>query len=167
MGSLQYTRVLFTGKTISLGHMVCLAHSFGSTRPLSYLYKPLVNSAYQIFGERLQQRCYSSPSKTKKKRQEVKLPDVEGMNRQFNDFRDEISKKLVIAGKPSKYTTRSHTCGELTADNVGHEVTLCGWLTFKRLNGMFMVLRDLYGVTQLYVPKEVGFGFGEKTAIFH
>ncbi len=46
---------------------------------------------------------------------------------------------------------RSHTCGELTIDNVGQEVTLCGWVHRSRdLGGMtFIDLRDRYGVTQL------------------
>jgi aspartyl-tRNA synthetase len=56
---------------------------------------------------------------------------------------------------PSKYTTRSHTCGELTAELVGAKVELCGWITYKRLKGKFLVLRDIYGTTQLIVPKTV------------
>ena len=46
---------------------------------------------------------------------------------------------------------RTHTCGELTLQNVGQEVTLCGWLQRSRdLGGMtFIDLRDRYGLTQL------------------
>lgn len=88
----------------------------------------------------------------------TKLPDIEGMNRDFKQFRNDIGCDLrptAVEG-PSQYTFRSHTCGELTAKNVGETVTLCGWVTFKRMNGSFIVLRDLYGITQLYVSKEVG-----------
>jgi aspartyl-tRNA synthetase len=51
----------------------------------------------------------------------------------------------------NKYTQRTHTCGELTIDNVGENVTLCGWLEFQRMD-KFVVLRDSYGVTQLLIP---------------
>lgn len=46
---------------------------------------------------------------------------------------------------------RSHTCGELTANNIGDEIVLCGWIQRSRdLGGMtFIDLRDRYGITQL------------------
>ncbi|XP_014253266.1 aspartate--tRNA ligase, mitochondrial isoform X2 [Cimex lectularius] len=53
----------------------------------------------------------------------------------------------------SKYTFRSHTCGELDAQNVGEEVTVCGWLQFQRMS-QFAILRDAYGFTQVILPEE-------------
>lgn len=47
---------------------------------------------------------------------------------------------------------RSHTCGELTAANIGEKVTLSGWVQrSKTLGGgiTFVELRDRYGSTQL------------------
>jgi aspartyl-tRNA synthetase len=49
---------------------------------------------------------------------------------------------------------RSHTCGELTSEDVGENVALVGWLQAIRTlkNGMaFLTLRDAYGVTQVVV----------------
>ncbi|WP_431470358.1 aspartate--tRNA ligase [Sphingosinithalassobacter sp. LHW66-3] len=46
---------------------------------------------------------------------------------------------------------RTHTCGQLTADSVGQEVRLSGWVHRKRDHGdlVFIDLRDHYGVTQI------------------
>lgn len=49
----------------------------------------------------------------------------------------------------SKY--RTHTCGALSAANVGESVVLSGWVHRKRDHGalMFIDLRDNYGITQV------------------
>ncbi|MEO8087130.1 MAG: aspartate--tRNA ligase [Bacteroidota bacterium] len=51
---------------------------------------------------------------------------------------------------------RTHTCGELTIQDAGKKVTLCGWLQRSRdLGGMtFSDIRDRYGITQLVFNME-------------
>ena len=46
---------------------------------------------------------------------------------------------------------RSHTCGQLTKDNLDQEVTLSGWINSTRDHGgvIFIDLRDIYGFTQV------------------
>ena len=46
---------------------------------------------------------------------------------------------------------RTITCGALTLQNLGENVTLCGWMQNSRdLGGMtFIDIRDRYGITQL------------------
>ncbi len=57
---------------------------------------------------------------------------------------------------------RTHTCGELIAKHAGKKATLCGWVEAHRIQGKisFILLRDRYGITQVFVnpalTKEIG-----------
>jgi hypothetical protein len=57
----------------------------------------------------------------------------------------------------SRFARRTHTCGDLNEDTIGHEVHLCGWVELKRL-GRFLTLRDGYGAAQLVAPNNVSMG---------
>ncbi len=52
---------------------------------------------------------------------------------------------------------RTHTCGELRASDVGSDVTLCGWvhaLRDQKKGGLYIDLRDRYGLTQVRIEYE-------------
>lgn len=75
------------------------------------------------------------------------------------DFSQDTVEKLAVPPieEPSsinKFVLRSHTCGELTSDNIGDHVKLCGWMEFQRM-GKFITLRDSYGSIQLMIPDDV------------
>lgn len=50
---------------------------------------------------------------------------------------------------------RTHTCGELTENNINQEVTLSGWIQTIRDKGfiIYIDLRDRYGITQLILDE--------------
>ncbi|NXP08408.1 SYDM protein, partial [Thinocorus orbignyianus] len=53
----------------------------------------------------------------------------------------------------NSFVTRTSTCGELRSAHVGQEVTLYGWIQYQR-QGLFLVLRDFQGLTQIIIPQD-------------
>ena len=52
---------------------------------------------------------------------------------------------------------RTHTCGQLRAQNAGEAVTLMGWVNRRRDHGnlIFLDLRDRTGITQIVLDKDI------------
>ncbi|MEY4896261.1 MAG: aspartyl-tRNA synthetase, partial [Actinomycetota bacterium] len=61
--------------------------------------------------------------------------------------------------KPNNSTAlRTHLCGDMRAENVGQQVTLCGWVGRRREHGnnlAFLDLRDFSGIVQCVVDNTV------------
>jgi aspartyl-tRNA synthetase len=74
--------------------------------------------------------------------------------------------KLAKGKSRSKMTRtgmRTHSCGELRKDHADQKVTLCGWVSTHRVSGKvsFIVLRDKYGETQVFVGPKLTKHLGE------
>ncbi|XP_045839487.1 aspartate--tRNA ligase, mitochondrial isoform X2 [Meles meles] len=73
-------------------------------------------------------------------------------------IRSSLSRTLVLTSRRripefSSFVARTNTCGELRSSHVGQEVTLCGWIQYRRQN-IFLVLRDFRGLVQVVIPQE-------------
>uniref|UniRef100_A0A8C7B8Q7 Aspartyl-tRNA synthetase 2, mitochondrial n=1 Tax=Neovison vison TaxID=452646 RepID=A0A8C7B8Q7_NEOVI len=69
-----------------------------------------------------------------------------------------LSRTLVLTSQRripefSSFVARTNTCGELRSSHIGQEVTLCGWIQYRRQN-IFLVLRDFHGLVQVVIPQE-------------
>ena len=62
-----------------------------------------------------------------------------------------------------KTAMRTHTCGELRKEDAGKNVSLTGWVEHHRIQGKvsFIMLRDKYGVIQIFVAPELTKHLGE------
>jgi len=58
---------------------------------------------------------------------------------------------------------RTHTCGELRAEDAGKKVTLCGWVETHRIQGKlsFILLKDSSGIVQIFLNPELTKQLGE------
>ncbi|XP_062437661.1 aspartate--tRNA ligase, mitochondrial [Rhea pennata] len=57
------------------------------------------------------------------------------------------------AADVNSFAARTNTCGELRSAHVGRKVALCGWIQYRR-QGLFLVLRDFQGLTQIIIPQD-------------
>ncbi|XP_052057275.1 aspartate--tRNA ligase, mitochondrial isoform X2 [Apodemus sylvaticus] len=68
-----------------------------------------------------------------------------------------LSRNLALSSQRipefSSFVSRTNTCGELRSSHLGQEVTLCGWIQYRRQN-TFLVLRDCHGLVQILIPQD-------------
>lgn len=69
-----------------------------------------------------------------------------------------LSRSLQLSSRRSvpelsSFVARTNTCGELRSSHLGQEVTLCGWIQYRRQN-IFLVLRDFQGLVQVLIPQD-------------
>ncbi|XP_036058566.1 aspartate--tRNA ligase, mitochondrial isoform X2 [Onychomys torridus] len=68
-----------------------------------------------------------------------------------------LSRSLALSSQRipefSSFVARTNTCGELRSSHLGQEVTLCGWIQYRRQN-TFLVLRDCHGLVQIIIPQD-------------
>ncbi|KAM8816270.1 aspartate--tRNA ligase, mitochondrial isoform 2-T2 [Rhynchonycteris naso] len=69
-----------------------------------------------------------------------------------------LSRSLMLSSQRrvpelSSFVARTNTCGELRSSHLGQEVTLCGWIQYRRQN-IFLVLRDFQGLVQVLIPQD-------------
>ncbi len=67
---------------------------------------------------------------------------------------------------PTKFSTRSHACGDLDSQNIDDEVALAGWVQKRRDHGglIFIDLRDRSGLVQIVIDPQTpeAFSLAEK-----
>ncbi|KAM6541538.1 hypothetical protein CsatB_005985 [Cannabis sativa] len=74
-----------------------------------------------------------------------------------NDALTETPKSPLIPVKETlDWVSRTGLCGELSVDDVGKRVRLCGWVSLRRFHAKqtFIILRDHTGVVQVTTPKD-------------
>lgn len=66
-----------------------------------------------------------------------------------------VSSKFIHADSSiNSFSERTHTCGQLTKNDVGKRVTLYGWIQHTRFGNKFIEIRDSYGITQCIVDQK-------------
>ncbi|VDI37793.1 aspartyl-tRNA synthetase [Mytilus galloprovincialis] len=81
-------------------------------------------------------------------------PDLNRSHSTINSISEDDIKEVNPVSRAVSYTRRSHLCGELTKENVGQEVTLCGWIQYHRFHGLFLILRDWSGIVQVVLSEK-------------